>query len=1062
MHADMPDHSGIVSQIVSLFLRSRLSLVFIMVTVALGLSALWLMPKEEEPQIIVPTADIIVSVPGADAEEVQKLVATPLEQFLWQLDEVEDVYSSAENGRAVVSVRFYVGTDQEDALVRLYNQTQMNIDAVPTVVDEWIIKPVSIDDVPIVNIVLHSDQHDDFTLRQVGQELLTQLTQLDEFSKAYLIGGRELQARIIFDATAMAGFQVTPLDIFEAIAQSDVSITTGSIKKGNQEINVQTRAFISKPSELEELVVSVHNNKPVYLRDVAQIKLGPEEASHYSQYYSGQTATGKSAVTLAIAKKSGTNAVHVAERILTELNRLQQSLVPAGIGVEITRNYGETASTKVNELMTSLGLAIVTVIGVLMLFMGWREALIVAVSVPICFALALFVDYLLGYTINRVTLFALILSLGLVVDDPITNVENIQRHFFSSQKHRFQTIIDAVNEVLPPVIMATLTIIASFLPLFFITGMMGPYMSPMAATVPLTILFSTVVALTIVPKMADYLLQPAYIDKLKQRKQVTPVWIAAFYRRLLMPFLNSRAMRYGLALAVILALLGCALLVYAKAVPLKLLPFDNKSELHLVIDLPEGSSLEKTNKVVTDFADYLQQSAWVANFTTYVGVAPPTDFNGLVRQYYFRQLPNLASIQVNLYPKAQRSLSSHDISLSLRRDLTNIAERAHAKLAIVETPPGPPVLQTLVAEVTGDHKTSYSQLIAAAEQLEALLQQQDLVVDVDLSTQTSREEFIFIVDKEKAALNGISATQIAQTLRLALGQTTPMTIHNRYQRQPIQIHFEVPRADRSNTTDLLQLAIKGQTGQLIPLIELGEFKASPHSQIIRQKNLQPIVYVLADTAGRPPVDVILSMSQQLRDHPLPDNIKVNWSGEGAWDITVTVFRDLGLGFAAALIAIYILLFIQTNSFLLPLIMMTAIPLTIIGIIPGFSLLNLIANQPIDGFPTPVFFTATSMIGMLALGGIVIRNSVILIDFINKTVDQGEPFKEAVLKSGAVRLRPIFLTAITVALAAWPITFDPIFSGLAWALIFGVFASTLFSLLIVPVTYFALSPQRRAT
>jgi multidrug efflux pump subunit AcrB len=1075
----MNDHQqkpGFITRVVSLFLSSRLAIIFILLSLLLGLAALMAMPKEEDPQIVVPMADVMVSVPGVNAKEVEKLVATPLGQFLQQIKGVEDVYAVSTNGHALVTVKFYVGTNQEQALVRLHNQMQTHLDDVPPLVKSWVIKPITINDVPIVNVVLYSHKYNDFQLRRIGGEVLARLMQLPSLSKTSMIGGRSLRARVEFSPGRMAGFGVTPRQVYQAVKAADVSVVAGRLDQNNQQFDVETQSFLTTPASLGNLVVAVHKDKPVYLRDVASVEYGANEAAHYTfigfsqafrqKHHMQGAPVSYPAVTLALAKKSGTNAVTVAQSILTKLNTLKKTVIPSDVQVRVTRNYGQTAHDKVNELLKSLSLAIATVIIVLVLSLGWREALIVATSVPISFALALFVDFLFGYSINRVTLFALILSLGLVVDDPITNVENIQRHIHKGKENLFNAILSAVNEVLPPVIMASLTIIVSFIPLFFITGMMGPYMAPMAFTVPLTIVFSTVASLTVVPWMAYKLLKPKKLSggasASKTKHGTVSPRIKKYYSRLVLPFLMSRKKRYGLLGGIVALLLGCVLLVLLGGVPLKLLPFDNKNEIQLVINLPEGSTLEQTNRATMAFENYLQISPYVTSFTSYIGTPSPMDFNGMVRHYYLRKADNLADIRVNLLPKSERSVQSHEVGLLMRRHLQTIAKQYHAKLSIVEMPPGPPVMQTLVAQVEGAPGMKYQQLIQGAKYVEQMLRKEKLVVDINDSTQMPREQIDFIVDKEKAALNGVSTEAIAQTLRLALGETTPMTLHVANERRALPITFRMPRADRTNTTDLSQLTIMGKSGHLVPLIALGHFVKTKHSQPIAQKNLNRLVYVYANTAGRPPADVVLSMENQLKKNPPPPGVKVNWSGEGAWKITIRVFRDMGIGFAAAMLAIYLLLFIQTDSFLLPLIMMLAIPLTVIGIIPGFWLLNLIANHPVGGFPTPIFFTATSMIGMIALGGIVIRNSVILVDFIDKSIASGMAFKDAVLESGAVRLRPIVLTALTAALGAWPITLDPIFSGLAWALIFGLFASTTFTLLVIPVTYYALFRKKYET
>lgn len=1057
------EQSGLITKIVKLFLSSKLAIIFIIFSMLLGAAAIILMPKEEDPQIVVPMADVVVSAPGVGAAEINKLVATPLSQMLWQIKGIEDVYSTAYDGKAVITARFFVGEDQERSMVRLFTKINMNLDVLPPIVSNWVVKPISINDVPIVNIAFYSDKYNDFAVRRVAEEALAHLNKITNISKTYIVGGRKLQTLVAPDPDKLNAYHISPIQIYNAIKNSDVATIAGNFNQNNQQFVVSSDSFFTSQAQLAHLMVGVYNNKPVYLYDLAKVSVGPSLSHNYS-FITLHNGKSYPATTIGLAKKSGSNAVTVANNITKTLQQLKNTIIPTGIHTKIIRDYGQTAHDKVNNLLYSLGLAILTVIIVLIFSLGWRESIIVATSVPISFALALFVDYLLGYSINRVTLFALILSLGLVVDDPITNIENIQRHIILGKQKIFGAIITAVNEVLPPVIMASLTIIVSFIPLFFITGMMGPYMSPMAATVPLTIIVSTICALTVVPWMAYVLLR----NRQKQHQQisldnhshdVTPAWLKNGYRKIVEPLLQSYKKRWFLFGGIIAALGLCAALVLLQKVPLKLLPFDNKNELQLVVNMPEGSTLEQTNRTINQLGNYLHTVPEIASFTTYVGQPSPMDFNGMVRHYYLRQADNLADIRINLVDKDARRLTSHEIGLKIRKAVTEIAKTNNAKLALVEMPPGPPVLATIVGEVHGTPSTPYSQLIASAKKIEALLRQQQYVVDINDSSQTPHPKLNFVINKEKAAFNGISSQQIITTLQLALGSTTPMVLHKANERQPLAIKIELPRQDRSSVTDLEQLTVPNTKGSLVPLIELGTFVQQTQTQPIYQKNLHNVVYVYANTAGRPPVDVVLKMENILKNHPLVNGISVNWAGEGALKITARVFRDMGIGFAAALLAIYILLFLQTDSFIIPLVMMIAIPLTIIGIIPGFWLLNIIANHPVGGFPTPIFFTATSMIGMIALGGIVIRNSLILINFIDNSVKSGTPFKQAVLESGAVRLRPIVLTAITAALGAWPITLDPIFSGLAWALIFGLFASTSFSLVVVPVIYYAIYKKK---
>jgi multidrug efflux pump subunit AcrB len=765
---------------------------------------------------------------------------------------------------------------------------------------------------------------------------------------------------------------------------------------------------------------------------------------------------------LALAKKKGTNAVAVADRILSELEILKGDVIPDHVRVEITRNTGATAQQKVNELLSSLAFAIVSVVILLAFSLGWREALVVALAVPISFSLALFVNFLFGYTINRVTLFALILSLGLVVDDPITNVDNIQRHMFTGKRGRIGNVLFAVNEVLPPVIMSTIAIIISFTPLFFITGMMGPYMAPMASNVPMTVIFSTLCALTIVPWMTYLLLRnhPASTTSESSGPSVgIDSRINRVYRAVVAPFLASRTRRYGLLVAILILLIIPAGLALFRLVPLKMLPFDNKNEFQIVVDMPEGTTLEGTDAVVRQFEAYLRTVPEVTHFVSYTGNASPIDFNGLVRHYYLRKGPHLADIRVNLAEKGRREQQSHAIVLRLRKDLEKIAGENQADIKLVEMPPGPPVLSTLVAEIYGDRDVPYRQLIQGAAHVKTAMAAEPFVTDIDDSTEAARKRIDFVVDKEKAALHGVSSQQIVQALRTALSGDTPATVHLPMERQPLLIKTILPRHWRSGEVQLTQVPVKSTSGAIVPLAELISPVRVDQPQPVYHKNLQRVVFVTAEMAGRAPGEAVLDIMKRLKSDPMPPGTRAEWAGEGEWKITLSVFRDMGIAFAAALTGIYILLIVQTGSFFMPLLIMMAIPLTLIGAMPGFWLLNLITGETVGGFADPVFFTATGMIGMIALGGIVIRNSIVLIEFIQDALKQGAPFDEAILRSGAIRMRPIMLTAATTALGAWPITLDPIFSGLAWTLIFGLLASTVFTLVVIPVTYYALYRKR---
>lgn len=1056
---------GFIGAIIERFLDSNLSILLLILATGLGLSAIHITPREEEPQIIVPMADVIVQYPGGSAEEIEKLVATPLERLLWQIDGVEHVYSTSRRDMAVATVRFYVGEDREDSLLKLYNKIEMNIDQVPPGVTGWVVKPVEIDDVPIVTLTLTSRELSDFELRRIGEEVLARLDELPDLSRTAMVGGRRREVRVEIDGERLAGYGLSLLEVHRAVAGADASLSAGHFDRLNTTFSVRSGPFLGSMDEVRSLVVGVHSGRPVYLRDVATITDGPEEAVTYTRIGFGPAReqkhsapdwndqTSYPSVTLALAKKKGTNAVWVAERILERVDELKREVIPSGVEIVLTRDYGETANDKVNELIEGLIVAVITVVGLLAFTLGWREAAIVALAIPVTYFLTLFFNMIFGYTINRVTLFALTMSLGLLVDDPIVDVENIYRHFKMRLRPPRDSVLFAVNEVRPPIILATFAVILSFLPMFFITGMMGPYMRPMALNVPMTMLMSMVVAFTITPWLSYHFLKGRY-GKINESKgsfilKESPLY--KIYSRILGPFLSSRLLSFVLVVFVVFLLAGSAVLAVL-CVPLKVLPFDNKNEFQLVLDLPEGTTLESTDAAVRAFEEYLRTVPEVTDFTSYVGTASPMDFNGMVRHYYFRNGSNVADIRVNLVHKGHRIQQSHTITLRLRKDIEAIARAQNVDIKIVEAPPGPPVISTLAAEIYGDLDTTYDELLATADEIKRRLVEERNVVDIDDTSETPRQRFEFRLDKEKAGLHGVTTEQVVRTLQLALSGSRAATVHEERERSPLVVRLLLPRVQRSGTAELSRVFVKGTRGELVPLAELGHFEAAPEDQPIYHKDLERVVYVFAEMAGRAPGEAVISQLLRERREPYAPGVSVIWSGEGEWQITLDVFRDLGLAFGAALVGIYILLVVETASFFMPLIIMLAIPLTMIGIMPGFFLLNLFFERPVGGFSDPVFFTATAMIGMIALAGIVVRNSILLIDFIQEAIRQGRSVRDALLESGAVRFRPILLTAGTTLMGNWVITLDPIFSGLAWAVIFGIFASTPFTLIVIPVVF----------
>ncbi len=1062
-----PRTMSFTARIVKAFLTSKLPLIFILISLLAGFAALYATPREEEPQIVVPMADILIQFPGASAAEVENLVTINLEKKLWEIDGVEYIYSASRPGGAVVTVRFYVGQDRENSLIKLYNKVWSNIDQAPSGVTNWIIKPVEIDDVPLVTFTLYSDQASDMELRRVADEILHRLQSIPETGRSYVVGGRKRELRVLLDPVRLAFRQVSTLEVMHALKGANVNLAAGSFNLTNREMLLEAGPFLRSAEELGAIQVGRQQDRPVYLRDVSQVLDGPGEVNTYTRLGFGPMAAHDAhlindptavagrpyqAVTLAIAKRKGANAVWVAEGLQQKIAELEKTVIPANIKVLVTRDYGKTADEKVNELVKHLVIAIVSIVALLTVALGWREALIVALAVPMTLAMTLLGNYLVGFTINRVTLFALILSLGLLVDDPIVDVENIHRHFKLRREPPLDATLTAVDEVRPPTILATFTVIVSFLPLFFVTGMMGPYMRPMPYNVPLAMIMSLVVAFTVTPWAAYHLLR---------REAETPAeplvlqdsGIYKIYRRILTPFLESRHKTFVLLGGLALALLLCLLVVLLQWVPMKMLPFDNKNELLLVVDMPAGTSLEETDRVVREIEIFLSSVNEIRDFESYVGHTSPIDFNGMVRHYYLRQYPYQADIRINLLDKEERHWQSHEIALRLRPEIEAIGRRLRANLKIVEVPPGPPVLSTLVAEVYGPVGESYTSQIQAAKRVRTLMEQTDKVVDVDDTVEADQIKYRFVTDKLKAALHGVSTQDIVQTVRTLIGGETPGIAHQASERTPLEITVRLPRAGRAHPDDLHLIRLKGADGSLIPLTELGHLEKTLEDKTIYRKNLERVVFVTAEMAGRPPVEAIFDLEAKLKKQPFPEGYRVVWSGEGEWKITVDVFRDLGLAFLGALVMIYILLVHETQSFGMPLVIMVAIPLTLIGIVPGFLLLNLLGAAPIHGYPNSIFFTATGMIGMIALAGIVVRNSIILIDFIHLRLREGLPLEEAVVESGAVRLMPILLTAGAAMFGSWVITLDPVFSGLAWAFIFGIFASTLFTLILIPVIYF---------
>jgi multidrug efflux pump subunit AcrB len=1091
----MEHSTSLTQRIVKVFLTGNLAPLLLMLSLIAGGIALLVTPREEDPQIIVPMAEILVAAPGASALEVERQITIPIERIVRGISGVEYVYSMSRRGQAVVTARFFVGENREDSLVKLHSTLQQHQAEIPPQVQSWRVDSVSIDDVPILVATLHSRTQSDHALRRIGEELLARLQQVEETGPATIYGGRPRQLSVQVDATALASRNLSFTAVEQALAAASTSATVGTGQQLDRTITVEASAIAPDAAALREIVIGTFAGQPTHLGEIAQVSDGPAEPSSYvllhdGAAHHGEDSTPENAVTIAIAKRRGANAVSTAEHLRERLEELREQILPDDVQITITRDSGRTADGKVDELLEGLLVAIAIVVLLITMMLGWREAIVVALAVPITFGLTLLTNYLFGYSINRVTLFALILSLGLVVDDPIVDVENIHRHLLRRDRTPLQAVLDAVDEVRPPVITATLAVILSFLPLFFITGMMGPYMRPMALNVPISMLMSMVVAFTLTPWMSHLALR-----KTAEQAHGTGngpegmrhdehgegnTLVHRIYGAIVRPMLHSRLVRWS-AFGVTALLFGGALSLGAvRAVPLKMLPFDNKTELQVLVDLDEGTTLERTAAIVQDLAARARRLPEVTEVTSYAGCASPMDFNGMVRKYYLRQSPELGELRVGLLPKTERQHQSHQLALRVRELLLPAATAAGATLKVVELPPGPPVLATLVAEVRGPIDAQPQELDAATVSLAARLRKEPGVVDVETSVEARPAELRYHLDHEKAALHGIDAATTAQALRTAVGGTIATFLHEPRELQPPPVQVRLAPWQRADAGALGELRVQGRDGALVALAEIGKFEVVPRDGTIHRKNLERVAYVMAEAAGRPPAEIVLDIQADQQaagavvataPRPLegrtllhnggglpwsvPEGYAVDWRGEGEWKITLDAFRDLGLAFFAACLGIYILLVHETKSYTMPLVLMMSIPFTILGILPGFWILNLLLDQPVAGVGNPVFFTATGMIGMIALAGIAVRNSIILIDFVQGAERRGASLEQAILQSGAVRLRPIVLTAGAAILASIPITLDPIFSGLAWALIFGLVVSSTFTLVLVPVIYYLL-------
>ncbi len=1044
------------------FITSKLTPLAIMAALLLGVFAIWKTPREEEPQIVVPMLDVMVQMPGASAEEVEQRVSVPMEKLLREVPGVEYLYSISRPGMSMVIVRFYVGTKEEDAIVKTYNKLYSNFDRIPPGVSQPIIKARSIDDVPILALTLWGQNYDAYKLRRIAGELEHTLKEVDDVSETKIIGGLPRQVRVLLDTHKLAGYGLTPTAVVGQLQGSNVRSITGSFARDNREFQVEAGRFFSNPQDLQQVVVGVHRARPVYLRDVADsIQDGPAEPDDYVLYANAKGAGANApagdypAVTITLAKRKATNATVIAERVLKKVNELRGYLLPSDLQVTVTRNYGETAKDKSNELLKHLLIATLSVTLLIALALGWRESGVVLVAIPVTLALTLFIFYFFGYTLNRVTLFALIFSIGILVDDAIVVVENIVRHFRLPEnrgRHLADVAVEAVDEVGNPTILATFTVIAAILPMAFVRGLMGPYMRPIPVGASAAMLFSLIVAFVVSPWAALRLLRH-YATTNGNHAHEAEGWTTKLYRRVMMPLLLQTRKRMMFLAGVIVLLLAACALVPLKLVHVKMLPFDNKSEFQVIVDMPDGTTLEQTTRVTQALGRYLSQQPEVLNYQIYAGTSGPYNFNGLVRHYFLRQQPNQADIQVNLLSRHERKAQSHEIARRLRPGLVKVAQQYGARIKVAEVPPGPPVLQTLVAEVYGpDHKAR----VELAQRIKQIFQNTPGVVDVDWYVEDPQTKYDLKVDLDKAALLGVSAADVTRTMQIALHGAEAGLLHLPEAREDVPIEVRLSRADRSSIDQLRDLKMPTAAGGQISLREVTDTTQTTIDQSRYRKNMQEVVYVTGDVAGEEesPVYAIEKMNRAIEQLKGPDgygikiynavqpestkHFSMKWDGE--WHITIEVFRDLGLAFAAVLVLIYVLVVGWFGSFKTPLVIMAPIPLTLVGILPAHAAMG-------------AFFTATSMIGFIAGAGIIVRNSIILVDFIELRRQQGMPLEEAVVDAGAVRFRPMLLTAAAVVVGASVILFDPIFQGLAISLMAGEVASTVLSRMAVPVLYY---------
>ncbi|MFN0101838.1 MAG: efflux RND transporter permease subunit [Bryobacteraceae bacterium] len=1019
---------GIAGRLAAAWIHSKLTPLFIVASLAAGAFAVFKLPREEEPQIIVPMVDVFVGMPGATPAEVERRVTGPMEKLLWEIPGVEYIYSTSQPGGSMLIVRFKVGEDYERSIVNLNQKLQANFDRIPLGATPPIVKPRAIDDVPILALTLHSAKYDDAALRRIAAQLQDTIVQTPDVSEVKLLGGRRRELRVTPDPAKLSARGLSPLQIERALATANQLLPAGRVVENRREIIVEAGRNFHTAAEARRVVVASPGGRPVFLEDVATVNDEAAEPTQIVQY-AGRNRQFQSAVTISIAKRKSTNAIKVASQVLERVGAVKPTLLPNGVELSVTRHYGETAAAKSNELLFHMAIAIFSVTLLIGVTLGVRESGIVFVAIPVTLALTLTVFYLYGYTLNRITLFALIFSIGILVDDAIVIVENVVRHArMESNAGRSLTdiTVEAVDEVGNPTILATLTVIAAILPMAFVGGLMGPYMRPIPIGATAAMVFSLLVAFLVTPWATVRLLK----HDSAHRHSGTEGKLTVLYRRWMDKLIHRPIFRWSFLSAVALMLLAACALVYIKFVEVKMLPFDNKSEFQVIVNMPEGTPLEDTARAARALAEAALNQPEVVDVQSYTGTASPYNFNGLVRHYFLRASPHMADLQINLENKRDRNSDSHDIARQMRRRLLPVAGQLNARIQIAEVPPGPPGLQTLVAEVYGPDAAGRDRV---AREIMRVLENTNGVVDIDWYGEDDQSRRRYRIDEAKAAANGVTAEMLAKTLEITSAGHTVGLLHDANSLEDIPIRIRLDRAARSRPETFLSLRVNG-----VALSEIVAVEDGIADKAIYRKNLMPVTYVTADVAGvvESPVYVIFALADQVDKIAGPYTVK--WDGE--WFITKEVFHDLGIAFAAVLVLIYILVVGWFESFLTPLLIMAAIPFSLVGILPAHGLLS-------------AFFTATSMIGFIAGAGIVVRNSIILVDFIELRRKEGMPLDQAVIDAGAVRFRPMMLTAAAVVAGSLVILFDPIFQGLAISLMAGEIASLMLSRVTVPILYF---------